>query len=258
MATPTVWMIRLDEDEQAARLAASQLQAYGLTIKGQRWPDEAQSWLVSAQEAAEAHAGVVLVTGSAERYAQPALRRGLALFRLSLQTRLGRVVNGYTLLSGPQAPTALPGTALLADWTAVQPERWQARVVARLHAPVAPAWPVRLGLHAHERLGIWLESHPAPGQTASGALTGVAGEQARIDFHAVGPAGRLPDRTHNEYELQGLEFEAAGQSFHAWGLRNSLPPESSYYTRLDGEPDVLACGMLPEGEPDAVSLIALG
>ncbi len=52
MATPTVWMIRLDENEQAARLAASQLQAYGLTIKGQRWPDEAQSWLVSAQEAA--------------------------------------------------------------------------------------------------------------------------------------------------------------------------------------------------------------
>jgi|SRR5690606_27593291 len=260
MADKCAWFINLDEDDTAARLTATQLGPYGLTVKGQRWPAEDKAWLASAQEAADAGAAVVLVIGSPARQADRTVRRSLALFRLALQTRLGRTVNGFTLLTGEsdQAGNPAANPAVLGDYLPLDGTRWQAKVVARAHAPVAPSWPARLGLHAHERLGIWLETHPAPGQTASGALVGVAGNAAKIDFHAVGPAGRLPDRTVNEYELQGIQFEAGGQAFDAWGLRNTLPPGDSYYVRLDGEPDTLAIGSLPAGELEAVSLITLG
>ncbi|HUH40155.1 MAG TPA: hypothetical protein VL024_04705, partial [Castellaniella sp.] len=146
----------------------------------------------------------------------------------------------------------------LNDWACVNGLRWQAKVVARAHAPITPAWPVRLGLHAHERLGVWLETHPTPGQTATGAWVGVSGNKAKIDFHATGPAGGLPERSVNEYELPGLLFDYDGHAFQAWGLRNTIPDTSSYYVRLEGEPDLLALGTLPEGELEDVSLITLG
>ena len=259
MAGKCAWFINLDEDDTAARLAAGQLGPYGLAVKGQRWPAEDKAWLGSAQEAADAGAAVVLVIGSPARQAEAAVRRGLALFRLALQTRLGRAVNGFTLVTGEASggePAA--GHTVLGDWSRLDGTRWQAKVVARAHAPIAPSWPARLALHAHERLGIWLETHPAPGDTAPGALVGIAGNDARIDFHAVGPAGGMPERTVNEYELQGLQFEAGGQAFQAWGLRNAIAPDHSYYVRLDGEPDTLAIGTLPGGEPEDVSLVAMG
>ncbi|MER1967077.1 hypothetical protein [Castellaniella sp. GW247-6E4] len=260
MADKCAWFINLDENDTAARLAAAQLGPYGLAVKGQRWPTEDKAWLSSAQEAADAGAAVVLAIGSPARQAEGAVRRGLALFRLALQTRLGRPVNGFALVTGEPdgAGDASMGNAILGDWARLDGTRWQAKVVARAHAPIAPPWPVRLGLHAHERLGIWLETHPAPGKTAAGALVGVAGNAAKIDFHAVGPAGGMPERSVNEYELQGLQFEAAGQAFQAWGLRNAIAPDHSYYVRLDGEPDTLAIGALPDGELEDVSLIAMG
>lgn len=260
MADKCAWLINLGTDDKAAQAAAVLLGPYGLTIKGQRWPADKQAWLGSAQEAAEAGAAVVLVVGPAAQYAQPAIRRGLALFRLSLQSRCRRPVNGYTLFTDDPAAADSPraGYAVLNDWACINGTRWQAKVVARAHAPVAASWPARLGLHAHERLGVWLETHPSPGSTSPGALVGVAGNEARIDFHAVGPAGGMPQRTVNEYELQGLQFEAGGLSFQAWGLRNAIPADHSYYVRLDGEPDTLAIGTLPEGEPGDVSLITLG
>lgn len=268
MAEKNAWLINLGEDDHAAHRVAAQLHTYGLTVKGQHWPAQPQAWLVSAQEAAEAGAAVVLVSGPQARYDDRAVRRGLALFRLALQSRLERSINGFTLLADPPKEGAGPGTAphdsvaagtaVLDDWVPLAPAGWQAKLVARAHAPAAPTWPVRLGLHAHERLGVWLEVHPVPDQSARGALVGVAGNQAKIDFHAVGPAGRLPPRTVNEYELQGLEFDASGHAFSAWGLRNPLTPADSYYVRLDGEPDMLAIGELPDGDPDGVHLVTLG
>src|SRR5690606_5730049 len=103
MADKCAWFINLDEDDTAARLAAGQLGPYGLAVKGQRWPSEDKAWLGSAQEDAEVGAAVVLVIGSPARQADAAVRRGLALFRLALQTRLGRPVNGFTLVTGETA-----------------------------------------------------------------------------------------------------------------------------------------------------------
>ncbi|WP_322997250.1 hypothetical protein [Castellaniella sp.] len=258
MTEKCAWFINLSDDEHAAQAAALQLKPYGLPIRGQRWP-QGLAWLAAAQEAASANAAVTVVFGLASRYADPALRRDLALFRLMLQTQAGHAINGFTLLTDdtPDAPQAMPGLAVLDDWTPLS-AGWPAKLIARAHAPIAPRWPAQLGLHAHERLGVWLETHPQPGHTASGALVGVAGNQAKIDFHAVGPKGGLPSTTDNQYELRGLQFTVADTAFEAWGLRNLIPADERYYVRLEGDPDLLAIGSLPDGEPDDVALIRLG
>lgn len=258
MTEKCAWFINLSDDEHAAQAAAQQLKPYGLPIRGQRWP-QGLTWLAATQEAASANAAVIVIFGPASRYADPALRRDLAMFRLMLQTQTGRAINGFTLLTGdaPATPQATSRMAILDDWTPL-PEGWPAKLVARAHAPITPSWPVQLGLHAHERLGVWLAAHPQPGHTSPGALVGVAGEQSKIDFHAVGPKGNLPVNTDNQYELRGLQFTVADTAFEAWGLRNPIPADARYYVRLEGDPDLLAIGSLPDGEPDDVTLIRLG
>lgn len=258
MSNMCAWIITLGPEEAPARAVAAQLVAYGLVPKGRPWPNHEGQWVAEAQAAAEANAAVIIVTGDVRLYNDPGIRRQLALFRLSLQTLRQRPVNGLILAGSVTVPPVSGKTGVLDDWQVITDERWVAKAVARAHAPVAPAWPFTLGVHARERLGVWLETHPSPGQAAQGALLGVSGNHAGISFHAVGPLGTLPQHSVNEYELKGLKFEAAGLPYEAWGLQNTLPPGNSYFVRIEGEPDMLAIGTLPDGEPDHVHLIRLG
>jgi hypothetical protein len=262
MADRSVWLIGIGDVDAVAQLTASQLRPYGLNIQGQKWPlDEKQAWLASAQEAASANARLILIVVSSEDYKKSPLRRELSLFRLFLQTLVKSPVDGLVILTDPakagEVRSDLPGTGLLDDYEIVQTAGWQAKAVARLHAPRKPKWPVRFGLFAQEKLGVWLEVKPQPTETTQGCLVGVSGNESAISFHAVGEAGRLPDKSINEYEMKGLEFESAGHAFKAWALQNTLSPSDAYYVRLDGEPDLLAIGTLPHGELSAVDLFCL-
>lgn len=259
MTDKCAWIINLGSNDAPAQAAAMQLAQYGLTPKGQRWPtDNENAWMTSAQEAAEANAAIVILIGSAQELSSEKNQRDLALFRLSLQTLQHKAVNGLALVSGEPLPGNAPERAgLLTDWLFPADARWPARAVARAHAPVAPKWPARLGLYAQERLGVWLEVHPAPNETSAGALVGVSGNDASISFHATGPAGSLPERSVNEYEIQGLKFDIGNLAFDAWGLQNTLTPEQSYYVRIEGKPNYLAVGALPEGQLEEVHVISL-
>ncbi|UOD50080.1 hypothetical protein [Orrella daihaiensis] len=262
MAERCAWLIGVGDADAAAQLAASQLRGYGVNLKGQKWPvGEKQAWLASAQEAAGAGARLILIVATPEDYQKPELRRELALFRLFLQTLMKSPVDGLVILTDPskaaEIQTDLPGTPLLGDFEIVQGAGWQAKAVARLHAPRKPKWPVRFGLYAQEKLGVWLEVKPQPLETTTGCLVGVGGNESNISFHAVGEAGRLPEKSINEYEMKGIEFESAGQKFKAWALQNTFTPEDAYYVRLEGEPDVLAIGTLPDGEVSDVDLFCL-
>jgi hypothetical protein len=259
MTDKCAWIINFGQNDNAAKAAAMQLAQYGLTPKGQTWATgRADEWLPSAHEAAQQNTAVVILTGPAAALADPAVRRDLALFRLVLQTQRRSTVNGLSLLAGDhETPAQNSRLGLLDDWLEPADARWAARAVARAHAPVAPKWPVRLGLHAQERIGNWLEIHPTPDETASGALVGVSGNEASISFHAVGAAGALPERSVNEYELQGITFEVGERAFTAWGLQNQIATDQSYYVRIEGKPDVLAIGDLPGGQLEDVTLISI-
>jgi hypothetical protein len=180
------------------------------------------------------------------------------LFRLFLQTLIQSPVDGLVILTDPakasDMQTELPGTALLGDFEIVQATGWQAKAVARLHSPRKSKWPVRFGLFAQEKIGVWLEVKPLPLETTMGCLVGVSGHDSNISFHAVGEAGRLPDKSVNEYEVKGIQFESAGHTFIAWALQNTFATNESYFVRLEGEPDMLAIGVLPGGEVSDVDL----
>lgn len=262
MAERCAWLIGIGNVDSVAQLTASQLRPYGLAIKGQKWPvGEKQAWLGSAQEAAGSGARLILIVASSEDYQKPELRRDLALFRLFLQTLTRSAVDGLVILTDPakanDLPNNLPGTPLLGDFEIVQGAGWQAKAVARLHAPRSPKWPVRFGLYAQEKIGVWLEVKPQPSETTPGCLVGVSGNGSDISFHAVGVAGRLPEKSVNEYEMKGIEFESAGQTFKAWALQNVLTPKDSYFIRVEGEPDVIAIGTMPNGELSDVDLFSL-
>lgn len=258
MSNKCAWIITLGSDDQPAQGIAVQLAKYGLQPQGQRWSTEANSWVASAHEAAHANAAVVIITGQLALLADPAVRRQLALFRLALQTHRQCFINGFIVGTPPVFEAVANTTSILDDWQCVTDTHWTAKAVARAHAPIKPAWPVHLGLHAQERLGTWLETHPTPGHTAAGALLGVSGNNASPDFHAVGASGALPQKTVNEFELKGLKFDARALPFEAWALQNTLMPDQSYYVRIEGEPDFLAVGSLANGEVGDVHLIRLG
>lgn len=262
MAERCAWLIGIGRVDSAAQLAASQLRAYGVNLQGQKWPaGEKQAWLASAQEAAGAGARLILIVATPEDYQRPELRRELALFRLFLQTLVKSPVDGLVILTDPskaaEVQTDLPGTPLLGDFEIVQGTGWQAKAVARLHAPRKSKWSVRFGLYAQDKLGVWLEVKPQPAEITAGCLVGVSGNESDISFHAVGEAGRLPEKSINEYEMKGIEFESADQKFKAWALQNTFTPENAYYVRLEGDPDVLAIGTLPGGEVSDVDLFCL-
>lgn len=259
MSDKCAWIINLGQDDAAAHRAALQLAPYGLQPKGQRWrAGEDKAWIASAHEAAQENTAVVILTGPASALTDPGVCSELALFRLALQTLRGVPVNGMSLLEGEPVPaTQFSANGLLEDWLTVVEGNWPAKAVARAHAPIAPKWPVRLQMHAHDRLGAWLEVHPAPGSVAQGACVGVAGDGASIDFHAVGPAGGLPERSVNEYELQGLKFEIAELQFEAWALQNEIADDHGYFVRIEGLPRFLAIGSLPQGQLEDVHLLSL-
>ena len=253
MVDRCAWIIGIGEVEPAAQLVARQLKPYGVTIKGQKWPSgEKQPWLSSAQEAAGAGAHVVIVVASTENYNDKDRRRELSLFRIMLQTLLKQPVAGFVILIDPAKPLeSTPpffGTNVLNDWEVVSGTTWPAKVVARLHVPQKLNWPIRLEIFAQEKLGVWLSVNPQPGSITHGCVVGVSGNNADINFHAVGPAGRLPERSVNEYELKGIEFDIDTEHFKAWGVQNTLGPDDAYYVRLENEPDIIAVGGLPSGE----------
>ena len=61
---------------------------------------------------------------------------------------------------------------------------------------------------------------------------------------------KLFERSH-----RGLKLTANEREFTAWGTGNRLTPADSYFVRLDGLPDALVFGPLPDG--DAADLFVL-
>ena len=264
MADKCAWLIAWGKDvDPAAQLIAGAARQYGLNVKGQHWPEnDKQAWLASGIEAAAANTGIVLLVITHSLFAKPEVRRSIALFRLFLQTRVGRHVDGFVMLQGervdqPHVPSQAVG--VLDDWLVLGPtDSWVAKAVARMHAPGKSALPIKFSVYAEERLGVWFELRPTGDGVVQGCTAGLAGNDSKITFHAVGQSGHLPEKSVNEYEIKGMKFEALGHEFDAWGLQNSLASDQSYFIRVDGEPELLANGPLPGGEVTEMDFVRLG
>jgi hypothetical protein len=114
---------------------------------------------------------------------------------------------------------------------------WPAKIVARANmAKAGEALDYRVEVVGEEQLGQWFALGPRAGEW-SGVVFGVHGGGATIDFQAVGPRGKLPEKTVLEYAQEGLTLKVGEREFIAWAVRNRLGPDDAYYARVKGTPE---------------------
>jgi hypothetical protein len=112
----------------------------------------------------------------------------------------------------------------------------------------------RLDIYAMPKLGQWFEVGPVD-SSWKGVMFGVCG--AEIDAHGVGPAGKLPQKAVLEYPMKGLKLALGEKDYTAWAVKNSLDGASSYYVRVQGEPESILLGPLAEGDDAEVYVLHL-
>jgi hypothetical protein len=122
-----------------------------------------------------------------------------------------------------------------------------AKIAARSGMPVKGVeTPYHLYVHGLPGIGLWFEVGPAGAVDWSGAFFGV--HDAEIDFHGVGSAGSIPERAVLEYPVKGIKMMLEEKEITAWGIQNRLDASSSYYVRVQGEPDTILFGPYPDGD----------
>jgi hypothetical protein len=235
----TVWITAFDKEKDAARVAAlSQLlKRYGLATQGHFWVDEPAklAWRAGLDALFAARADLWLILADDAALAKPSVRYGLSVSAASLREARGA---GFpVVLSGAAGVADMP--ALLGNATVLVENNpaWPAKIVARANlAKAGEPQDYRLEVIGEEQLGQWFALGPREGEW-HGVVFGVHGGGATIDFQAVGPRGKLPEKTVLEYAQEGLTLQAGEREFTAWAVRNRFGPDDAYYARVKGTPE---------------------
>ncbi len=220
------------------------LKTYGLEVRGHFWEDdlEKMAWNGSRKELLDASVSLWAILASAEDLEKGSVRYGLAMLALAVQAVRGVqfplviLQNGGAAIAPETLPTPLAGAEVL-DMAAGVPA---AKLVAMVHRPVRTVFPpYRLDVYGIPQVGQWLEVGPRD-DAWQGVLVGVAG--AAIGLHAVGEAGKLPEKSVLNYPQQGLKLELGKTAYEAWAVQNELDAATSYYVKVDGAPESILFG----------------
>jgi hypothetical protein len=250
MAGKKLWISALTKDEPRIAKFNAGLRQYGFDAGGHVWLDEPDklAWRVAYDELQKRKTDCWVILADAASLAKPTIRYALSLMayamRRDLNDRLPIIVLGSETLRD-LLPEALQGVKIIDDNVA----GWQAKIVAgTLKTPAEHPLPYRVDVYGNDKIGQWLEIGPREG-VWQGIIFGVAGNDASITFQAVGPAGKLPEKTTLEYAREGMKLEAAGKDYIAGSVRNVIDPNASYFVRIKGLPQSLL--ILPdEGSAD--------
>ncbi|MFO7875002.1 MAG: hypothetical protein R6U55_00275 [Desulfovermiculus sp.] len=243
-----VWLTMLDKDEPRAQRLYQTVTQYGMEADGHFWVDdlEKMAWSGPLQTMSESGTGMWLIAGQNDSLARPETLYGLSMLALALQGR--RDLGLPIVVHIPQSdeplilPTPLAGAELLDQEAGLGP-----KLTARVHMPVPEKeLEYRLTVHPLPGLGQWMELGPPPGREWAGAMLGL--DQGQITAHGVGPAGRVPQKTILEYQMQGMTLESGDQKYTAWAVHNALSASDSYYVQVQGMPRSLLFGPLPEAD----------
>ncbi|MES2361589.1 MAG: hypothetical protein V4646_07280 [Pseudomonadota bacterium] len=254
-----IWISALSENQPRVAAVTAVLKQYGLNCQGHFWTDapEKMSWRAAMTGLQDAKADLWLVLADDAGMAKPGVRYALSLMAASLRQAKGAGFQIVLLWNSP-APAADKLPPLLQTATVVEEAAasWSAKIVARANMPGKAATPdYRLDIQGDERLGQWFEIGPREGSWP-GVVLGVSGEGAEINFQAVGPKGRLPEKTTLEYAQQGLKIQAGSREFTAWAVRNQVDSDASYFARVKGCPEAIL--FMPYADDSDVSATVLG
>ena len=253
----TVWMTALGHEEASASLVSSTVTGYGLACKGHFWVDapEKMAWKEALTELLKERADLWLILANAAELAKPSVRYGLSLFAAALVAERGAAFP--IVILDPGTGLVLPDRLVSATVLPLALPTWPAKLVAKANMPAnAPAAAeYRLNVLGNEQLGQWFEIG-LNGAAWSGVVFGVCGEKAKINFQAVGPAGKLPEKATLEFAQEGLKLDVGGREFIAWAVRNNIDADTSYFARVEGCPEAIL--MMPYPDEDAAEATVLG
>jgi hypothetical protein len=252
------WITSLARDQEKVQKTIAMLKTYAVEVNGHFWEDdlEKMAWLGPRGELIKEETALWLILSTDELLATKSVRYGLSLLALSAQAVRGHgfpivLIHQDKIPSTDTLPTPLRGAEVLAaDNPGIG-----AKIVAAANIP-AKKVPVeyRLDIHAMPKLGQWFEIGPVD-SSWQGAMFGVRG--AEIDAQGVGPAGKLPQKAVLEYPMKGLKLTHGEKDYTAWAVKNPLDAASSYYVRVQGEPESILLGPLAEGDDAEVYVLDL-
>jgi hypothetical protein len=236
----TIWITSLSNNAPRVQAFTAVLKRYGLDVKGHFWTDDAEkvAWRVALDSLVEAKASVWLVLADEAEMTKPGVRYGLSLMAASLREGNGHGFPIVFMWPGKvPAPDSLPPLLESALHLEEAGAAWPAKIVAKANMPgKATAPDYRLNVSGDERLGQWFEIGPREGLW-DGVMFGVAGEGAEINFQAVGPSGKLPEKTVLEFAQEGMKLQVGETEYTAWAVRNQVDAASAYYVRVKGRPE---------------------
>ncbi|MFP4257870.1 MAG: hypothetical protein ACLFRE_02610 [Desulfovermiculus sp.] len=243
-----IWLTMLENDEQTAQRLYQTITRYGLDADGHFWVDDLENmaWSGPMQSLSEPATAMWLISAQGEGLSRLETRYGLSLLALAVQGRRALPLPILLLVpeekDQPALPTPLAGAEVLNQEAGLGP-----KLAARANMPPPEQnTEYRFTVHPLPGLGQWLEVGPARAQVWAGSLLGL--DQGRITAHGVGPAGKVPERTVLEYQMQDMTLEAGGEEFTAWAVHNRLTDAESYYVQIKGMPGSLLFGGLPDGD----------
>lgn len=240
MAAKKLWISALCKDEARIAKLNGGLRKYGFDASGHVWLDEADklAWRVAYDELQKLKTDYWLILADPESLAKPGVRYALNVMTFAMrrdrQDVLPIILLGAESMRA-QLPIALQSVKIIDDNAA----GWEAKIVASTLRPPAPDHlPYRIDVYGDDKIGQWFEIGPTEG-TWSGVIFGAAGDNVSLTFHAVGPAGKLPEKTILEYAREGMKIEAGGKAYTAGSVRNRIDTDTSYFVRVKGLPDSL-------------------
>jgi len=253
-----VWITSLAHEEARVQKLMTMLKTYALDANGHFWMDDLKkmAWVGPREELGKDDTALWIILSSDKELASDSVSYGLSMLVLSIQAVRG---HGFPIVflhdgkipSIDFLPTPFQGAEILA---ADNPATG-AKLVAKANMPQRKiSVEYRLDIYAIPQLGQWFEVGPFE-SSWKGAMFGVCGGE--IDAHGSGPAGKLPDKAVLEYPMQGLKLTMGEKEYTAWAIQNQLDADSSYYVRVQGNPESILFGPLAEGDDAEVYTLNL-
>jgi hypothetical protein len=240
MASKKLWVSALSKDEQRISRFNSAIHRYGFDVAGHIWLDEPEklAWRAAYDEFQKRKTNYWVILADEASLKSPGIVYALNLMSFAMRRDLNDVLP--VIVMGQESlreklPNALKHVKIIDD----NAPGWEAKLVANtLRLPAADPLPYRIDVYGDEKIGQWFEIGPTV-DAWSGVIFGASGKDVSLTFHAVGPAGKLPEKTTLEYAREGIKIEAGGEAFEANSVRNQIDPATSYFVRVKGQPESL-------------------
>ena len=255
----TLWLTSLEKDAENVQKFMAQMKKFGMELNGHFWLNEPgkMSWMGPRKELLDEKVAMWGILASEKSLQDPDTMYGLSLLTLTVQAArgLGFPISIFQKDGVPVTPEQLPTPLKGVDVFKADQAGLGAKLVAQLHKPpkkIDPAY--RMDLYASPQLGQWFEVGPVE-ETWPGAMFGVSG--AEILFHAVGPNGKLPSETVLNYALKGMKLNLGEKEYAAWAVQNEMDTDTSYFVKVEGEPDSVIFGPYSENDEADVYVVGL-